>query len=327
MKQLFYRLMIALLVVITFLSSVYAAHVLAEGAERFEDSTLQRLVYMPNGSGPFHYYAQNDPVWSRLVYEGPKASTNRPFGDGGCNPTALAMVVASLVPADRLNLLGMNTAPGATVTMCPCSINNPSCYLSRKDPSHVSYTLVTGEDFAATLPLAFGNFATGNNASQRLYRLLGSSQGGNGGTTMDLFEPIAAIYGLSTRNTYDMDEIYATLDRGGMVIALCSGITQIFSGGNGHYVVIASYDDDYLYVMDPFIRDKYKKDRFALIEKLDDGILRVKRTSQKHIGFGQFALFEKAPDAYYADLPVLLNPYTSEIAATGTVGSLTASGY
>ena len=322
MKKMRRLLMIALVLAIASLSSLPA---FADAPKAFQDSMFTRTVYMPNGAGPFHYYAQNDPVWRGLVYEAPKSPSQRPFGDGGCNPTSLAMVVASLVPTERLNLLGMSAARGKTFSPCACSINKHYCYQGRKDPAHIPTTLISGNDFATALPLALADFATGNNSNYRLYRLLGSRQGGNGGTSKSLFEPVAEAYGLSLRITRDMAAIYGTLDRGGMVIALCSGNSQIFSAGNGHYVVIASYDDEFLYVMDPFMRNEYPKDRNGFIEKIGEGILRVKRTSAKQLGFGTFALFEAAPEAYYASLPLLLNPYTREVATATVDGSLTAA--
>jgi len=325
MKKMTRRLLIAILV-ITSLSSV-SFTAFAELPTSFDNSRFQRVVYMPNGAGPFHYYAQNDPIWNNLVYESANASSQRPFGEGGCNPTALAMVVATLVPTERLNMLGMSAAKGRAYTVCTCSVNKFYCHMGRKDPSHVRSTLITGDDFATALPLAFGDFAAGNNTGNRLHRLVGSRQGGNGGTSKTLFEPIANIYGLSLRISREMSDVIATLDRGGMVIALCSGKSHIFGSGNGHYVVIASYDDQYLYLMDPFVRRSYAQDRKGLIEQLDDGILRIERTCGKSVGFGTYALFEPAPSTYYASLPVLLNPYTREVASISVDGSLSAAGY
>jgi len=323
MKKTCCRFTAALLLVITSFSFIPA---LAEAPEAYRRSTLQRVVYMPNGNGPFHYYAQNDPVWNSTIYEAADSASQRAFGDGGCNPTALAMVVASLVPTEHLNLLGMNAARGRTFTLCTCSVNKFNCHMRHKDASHVRTTLLTGDDFASVLPLALGDYATGNNLSRYQHRLGGSRQGNNGGTSKSLFNPIADIYGLSLRISRDISEVFLTLDRRGMAIALCSGSSQLFSGGNGHYVVICAYDDAFLYVMDPFVRDKYTKDRYGLIEQIDDGILRINRSSAKKMGFGTFALFEPASAAYYASLPVFLNPYTREIASASAGGDLTAMG-
>jgi len=318
------RLITASLLLISVLTLLPFFPAIAEVPDAFQNSELQREVYMPDGSGPFRYYAQNDPVWRKATYEGAGASKIRPFGDGGCNPTSLAMVVASLVPAERLNLLGMSAARGRTFTLCSCSVNKYYCHKHYKDASHIPSTLTTSEDFSAVLPLAFADFATGNNTSRRFYRLLGKRNGGNGGTAQTLFAPIAEIYGLSYRATRELGDALATLDRGGMVIALCSGRSQLFSGGNGHYVVICSYDEDYIYVMDPFIRDKYAKDRHGVIEPVEIGVKKVKHSNIRRIGFGNYSLFEPAPETYYASLPLLLNPYTPEYASTTYSGGLVA---
>lgn len=327
MRKTMCRLLAALLLVMISFSNLPA---LAEVPEAYQHSAMQRQVYMPNGSGPFQYYAQNDPIWSRTIYEALDSDSLRVFGDGGCNPTSLAMVVASLVPTERLNLLGMSAAGGRTFTLCSCSVNKYNCHQHRKDANHQISTLVSGEDFRAVLPLAIADFATGNNPISQIYRVPGKRSGGNGGTSQNLFAPIAEVFGLSHRLTRDIDQMLATLDRGGMAIALCSGNTQIFSGSNGHYVVICSYDEEYLYVMDPYVRDTYKKDRRKIIEPVDTGIKKVKRDSVKHTGFGNYALFEPAPETYYASMPILINPYTSQTAsadggdATWTVASIEA---
>ncbi len=284
----------------------------AEVPQEYQNSALERLVYMPNGSGPFQYYAQNDPVWQKAVYESPNSDTQRPFGDGGCNPTSLAMVVASLVPTERLNLLGMSAAEGRTFQLCSCSVNKFYCHVHRKDAEHTQVTLTSGEDFRAVLPLAIADFATGNNHQYETYRVRGKRSGGNGGTSQNLFAPIAAAYGLSFQSTREIDQVLATLDRGGMAIALCSGNSQIFSGSNGHYIVICSYDAEYLYIMDPYVRDVYKKDKKGIIENIDVGVKKVKRSNIARTGFGNYALFEPAVPTYYASLPVYINPYTGE---------------
>lgn len=277
----------------------YLSPVCADVPEAYTHSTLQREVYMPNGAGPFRYYAQNDPIWRRSIYEAFRSNAKRLFGDGGCNPTALAIVVASLVPSEHLALLADHAAEGRDFLLCSCSVNKYYCQLRYKDPTHTSSTLTTNQDFLAVLPLAFGDYATGNNPERKRYRV--SATGGNGGTSHNMFEPIAAIYGLSYRMTKDIEDVYATLDRGGMVIALCSGVSQIFSGSNGHYVVIGSHDEEYLYIMDPFVRDEYKKDRRKVIEPIDTGIKKIMKVNLNRVGFGSYALFEAAPASFYAD--------------------------
>lgn len=281
---------------------IYLSPVCAEVPEAYTRSTLQREVYLPNGAGPFRYYAQNDPIWRRSIYEAYGSKSQRLFGDGGCNPTALAMVVASLVPPEHLALLANHAAEGRDFLLCSCSVNKYYCQLRSKDPTHTSSVLTTSEDFLTVLPLAFGDYATGNNPEKKQYRVASPSEGGNGGTSYSLFEPIAAIYGLSYRMTKEIGDAYATLDRGGMVIVLCSGNSQIFSGSNGHYVVLCAHDEEYVYILDPFVRDEYKKDRRKVIEPIDIGVKKVNKANLRRVGFGSYALFEAAPASFYADI-------------------------
>ena len=56
-----------------------------------------RTVSVP-GRGEIQYYAQNDPVWAAMRYEARKSKQARPFGQGGCGPTSMAMAIANLVP-------------------------------------------------------------------------------------------------------------------------------------------------------------------------------------------------------------------------------------
>ena len=59
------------------------------------------IVEVP-GKGPMRYYAQNDPLWQDMAYERAETQSRRPFGDGGCGPTAGAMAIANLVPEEEL---------------------------------------------------------------------------------------------------------------------------------------------------------------------------------------------------------------------------------
>ena len=60
------------------------------------------IIEVP-GKGPMRYYAQNDPLWQDLAYERSETQSRRPFGDGGCGPTAGAMAIANLVTEEELS--------------------------------------------------------------------------------------------------------------------------------------------------------------------------------------------------------------------------------
>ena len=294
------KLLVALGCILLTLLCVSAVQ--AEVPEAYQRSTLQRRVYLPDGKGPFQYYAQNDPIWRKTIYEVRRPESIRLFGDGGCNPTSLAMVVASLVPTERLNLISASTAAGRDFALCSCSVNGFNCQKHYKDRNHDVGKPKSGEDFRAVLPLVFGDFATGNNPEKTIYRVPLSKNSG-GGTSSDMFLPIAELYGLRYRPTQQLTDVLMTLDRGGMAIALCSGNSQIFSGSKGHYIVIAGHDDDYIYILDPYVRDVYKKDRRNYIESLGDGIKRVRIENIEHTGITSYSLFEAPADDFYASLP------------------------
>lgn len=259
----------------------------AELPEAFQHSEYRRLVYTPNGAGPFQYYAQNDPIWFHTIYEGYGTKTaKRPFGDGGCNPTALAMVIATLLPPERLpDILTFNN-PKRKFMMCEHSVNEYFC--RERIPGHGYSELTTPDDFLMVLPLVFGNYATGNNPSMKRYRVKAEN---NGGTSSSMLEPLATAYGLDFGTTRSLEEALDAIDDGAMVIALCSGVKQPFSGTNGHYVVLASYDQDYIYVLDPFIRDVYPKDKKGVIEPVEPGIKKIRMENVPDLLIGYYNIF------------------------------------
>ncbi len=264
-------------------------------------SDYRRLVVMPTGKGPFQYYAQNDPIWTDTIYEAPRAPRQRPFGDGGCAPTALAMVVASMVPQDDLAKLADQGYKGAPCIMCKESLNELYCPIFMHNPAHQRYYPVTAMDFMHVLPLALGNYAAGNNPQRIKYRVGGSLEDGNGGTSSNLFAPIAKLFGIKIGFSYDIEDVYKTLDRGGMAIALCSGGEQAFSNGPGHYVVLADHDDTFIYVLDPFLRDKYPRDYRKVVLPIEDGVKKVEKEKLRRAGFNRFYLFSHS--APVATLP------------------------
>lgn len=259
----------------------------AELPEAFRESKYRRLVYTPNGAGPFQYYAQNDPIWEHAAYEGFGTKTpRRPFGDGGCNPTALAMVIATLLPPEDLpNILTFNN-PKRVFKLCEHSVNEYFC--RDKTPGHTQSVLETPEDFLMALPLVFGNYATGNTPTMQRYRVMAEN---NGGTSSTMLEPLATAYGLTFGTTRSLEEAMDAIDDGAMVIALCSGINQPFSGTNGHYVVVASYDADYIYVLDPYLRDVYAKDKKHVIEPVEAGIKKIRIENVPDLLIGYYNIF------------------------------------
>lgn len=235
----------------------------------FEPSQVRRLVTLPTGA-QVQYYAQNDPVWSLARYEVRNGDhRRRTFGLSGCNPTALAMVIATLVPQAELTRLldGLNE-PAPVV--CRGTVGDIYCEFDDED---VRIALDTPQLLHDYLPLALGRYALGFNAQGERYRLT------PGGTTYRMFEPVAALYGLRVESAQGVDAAFDALDAGGLAILLCAGSTQPFSGGDGHYVVAAGYDADFLYLLDPQLVEEYPRDNRGALQQApgEPGLLRVPR--------------------------------------------------
>ena len=103
-------------------------------------------------------YAQNDPLWKKLVFEIQTSSRRRPFGDGGCGPTAVAMAIANLVEKEELCKLSAFASSPLGFRFCSCSVNDYWCA-----GKHLTYQLTTPDEYLRYFPLAIANFATGNN--------------------------------------------------------------------------------------------------------------------------------------------------------------------
>ena len=242
----------------------------------FEPSALRRTITLPTGRR-VQYYAQNDPIWDGARYELHNSVRNRrTFGGGGCNPTSLAMAVATLVPDQDLPRLLEHTKDGADIVVCAGTVGDLYCKNHDEDER---IAIKSAAEFRQLLPLAFGNFALGFNEDGIKYRLPRGENGGGGGTTYRLLNKIAEVYGLPLSSSREDAAMYETLDAGGMVVLLSAGAQQPFSEADGHYVVAADYDENYLYLLDPIVCEKYPRDKRHILQSVQDepGLLRVPR--------------------------------------------------
>lgn len=215
--------------------------------------------------GTVMVYAQNDPLWDALRYEGGDAKTYRHFGDGACGPTAVAVVLSNLLAPEELPAIGRYTADGEDAMFCTCSVNRYYC-----THQHVPYRLQTPEEYLRYLPVAVANFAAGNNRWD-----VRSRRGGVAGTNMRFLPYLCEVYGLEMTLTRDMDEVLAALRNGAMAVA-CAIRKSPFTN-TSHYVALAGADDQYLYIIDPYRRsDYYGMEDHEIIEILASCVVRVK---------------------------------------------------
>lgn len=243
------------------------------------EETYSGYIEVP-GRGKMRYYAQNDPLWARLIYEHPDNNARRPFQDGGCGPTAAAMAVASLVPKEALSKIsGYALRP---YSLCPCSLNKGKC-----DGHHARYILTSARDFSRFLPLVFGDFAAGNNTFGDL------SRGNTIGTNSSFLYSIAKVYGLQVTVTNDFDKALEAIKNHDAVVAT-AGRGGAFTN-TGHYVFLAGADDEKLYFLDPLYREEYKTAQRKKLEILQPGLVAMKYADLRFAVLNGFFIFH-VPD-------------------------------
>lgn len=239
-----------------------------------------RMIEVP-GRGMMQYYAQNDPVWAKMVYEPKGATTYRPFGQGGCCPTSVAMAIANLVPEENLNAISAYARSEQGFTFCRCSVNQYYC-----DRTHEQYQLTTGWEFKRYLPIVMANFATGNN------RWNAKSRSEYSGTSVTFVKRLTEVYGLELTVSKSGEEAVEALRRGAMVVASTGGSDSPFTGG-GHFLTLAHADDTYLYILDPYLKDDYSKtDKRKLLTQLQPGLLRADIAEMDHLLLYTFFILE-----------------------------------
>ncbi len=245
--------------------------------------------YTVEGVGSFLIYGQNDPAWDHLIFEAEHSSRKRQFGDGGCGPTAIAMAIANLVPAEDLLKINAYAPTAYGYTFCTCSLTEFYCYTY-----HVPYQLSTPEEMLRYFPLAVGSFATGHNTLEVKGRY------DRYGSSLNYLEALCGnVYGLTVTGTTSMEKAIAFLQEGkGMAITCTVGPTSPFTGSS-HYITLAAADEEYLYVLDPLRREKEEYgdlDPTDVLEVLTPGLVRMKLSDAMLTVMSPFYLIS-APEA------------------------------
>ena len=240
----------------------------AENAQP-EPLVYSRYIDVP-GVGPWYYYAQNDPEWGRSYYEPKNYNDYRRFSSSGCGPTSLAIALTrQLDPEDLVLLLDKRDPRTQGFRYCECSVNFYHCF-QRHEPTYIT----TPEEFLHNLPRVLGSYATGNNYDFHLYRSDFS------GTSANLFPKLADIFGLDYIATSDWAYAREKLQEGYSVI---TSVTKGPFTNSSHYLVVASTDDEYIYLLDPWMRTEYELDRKHRLEVLEPGLLRMKIDDLRHV--------------------------------------------
>lgn len=225
------------------------------------EETYSRIINVP-GTKSFVYYAQNDPLWAKSLYEPYDSEKWRTMQGSGCGPTAAAMAIGHQLSSNQLpQLLAFSRNPERGFYLCPCSIN---CYRCRGGHGRIHPR--TPEDFEKYLPVIFASFAAGNNQRGTLFR--------QNGTSISFFEQLAQYYGLDYQAYHSLDEALDAVQQGSTVIT--SVLEGIFTSSS-HYLVIASVQGGWVYLLDPLMRADYPDDKTGLLDVVEPGLVRIRR--------------------------------------------------
>lgn len=226
-------------------------------------------------------YSQNNSLWGDLIFESSTSQKYRPFKDGGCGPTAIAIAIANLVDKSELTKLNNFALSPAGFTFCTCSVNDFWC-----SHNHVKYKLDTADEFYRYLPIVIANYATGNNT----WKIRGRSE--NFGSSLLYLPTLCEIFDITISKS---PNIYNTLDllKNRNSIALAS-VTGIPFTNRTHFLLIVGSDKEYLYVIDPLRRDNYDLlDKQRILEIVSPGLVRVKLENAEKCGFKSVFVLEK----------------------------------
>lgn len=240
--------------------------------------TVSGVVDVP-GKGPTRYYAQNDGLWGKLIYESPGVDRKRTFRDSGCCPTAVAMAVAELLPEERLSEI--SAYANTPYSLCPCSLNTSHC-----GAGHPRYILTSPRDFARFLPLVIGDVATGNN----VWRYQGRSA--DVGTATGFIKAVAQAYGLEYVFVNSFDEAKEAILREDQAVVALAGHGGCFTD-TGHYIFLPAVDENNLYVLDPLCRTEYRTTKGNRVHILKPGLVYVELTDLKYVLFSNFIIFTR----------------------------------
>ena len=242
-----------------------------------EGGAYSRVIDI-EGIGSIRYYAQNDPVWARSIYEDSRNGNCRTMMGSGCGPTAAAMALARQLTGEELARLNEHTSrPDRGFPFCTCSVNE-----LRDSEGHTFFRPVTGESFIHFLPVIIASYATGNNDVREKFRTEGP------GTSYKLFRALCGTLGLQYEPYGQWEDVCAALERGESVITT---VTKGVFTTSSHYLLLAGVTGGYLYILDPFMRESYPDDKRQLLELVEPGLVRVRLEDVDRLGLsGYYAM-------------------------------------
>lgn len=233
--------------------------------------TVSGYINVP-GRGEMYYYAQNDPRWAEMRYNlYNKLRRGHTLAGAGCAPTAFAMLLRAVVPFERLSDLFEVSYKGGGYTFCICSSQPTLC-----SGAHTQFTAETAEDLADYLPIVIASYQGGNNQSRRSGNVI--------------LKPLLTSLDIPFTYTTDRSIALEALKDGAVIFSNTGTAASPFTS-SGHYVVLASYDDGFIYVLDPYYRDSYdKSDKKHVLELIQPGLVRAHEADFKRLYCSGFVI-------------------------------------
>lgn len=220
--------------------------------------SISGFIEVP-GYGEIYQYFQNDPLWSVVRYNlYNKKRAGYTMAGAACGPTSAAIVLRELLTDEELIKLISFSDSG--YQFCVCSTASKYC-----SGMHVRYTPQTAEELTRYLPLVLASYFGGNNAKRPRY------------VGMSYFDELLGELGVPYESTRDKAVALTALENGAIIFGNTGTRESPFTA-TGHYVVIISVDNGYVYVLDPYVRDTYqpKPDKKGILEIVQPGLVRTK---------------------------------------------------
>lgn len=199
-------------------------------------------------------YAQNSPDWGKIT-AGVKGDA--PIKTALCSVFSLSNIIVNCVPYKNLD------------AMLPLMIREPNfdtktVAYNRGYNRKFKFVVNCLEDYLRYYPLCLANMISGN------VRFSAGDVRSRG-----YYEKLLTQYGLEYVETQDLEECIELVRQGAMASVCTGGGGSPIAPNFGHYFVMASVDDEYVYFLDSVYRDKYKYDKKHVIEIVTPGVFRV----------------------------------------------------
>ena len=202
------------------------------------------------------FYAQNNPVMGKAYSRYPDRLR---VGDSSCAPTALANAIVNSVPYESIDTI-------AQLLRRPMRIDSGIVQQYREFATKPKFYPEATCDYFRLLPLVIINYAMKNNNSGITdYR------------STQYYPYILDAYGIPYDRNEDVSVCLEEIRDNGAIVITCTGTRDSpISQTVGHFFLLLTVDDEYLYCMDSFVRDEYPLDQKHWIEILEPGLFRVK---------------------------------------------------